>query len=71
VIASIHDRIVSASLILHQLGSDARQNRVHQTLAEIGRVHKTIHILTTLHDEEYRRRIRRELNKGEASHDLS
>ena len=32
---------------------------------------KTIHILKTLDDEEYRRRMRRELNKGEASHDLS
>jgi TnpA family transposase len=71
VIASIHDRIVSASLILHRLGSYARQNSVHQALAEIGRVHKTIHILRTLDDEEYRRRMGRELNKGEASHDLS
>jgi hypothetical protein len=69
--ASIHDRIVSASLILHRLGSYARQNSVHQALAEIGRVHKTIHILRTLDDEEYRRRMGRELNKGEASHDLS
>jgi hypothetical protein len=34
-------------------------------------VHKTIHILRTLDDEEYRRRMGRELNKGEASHDLS
>jgi TnpA family transposase len=71
VIASIHDRIVSASLILHRLGSYARQNSVHQALAEIGRVQKTIHILRTLDDEEYRRRMGRELNKGEASHDLS
>ena len=71
VTASIHHRIVSASLILHRLGSYARQNSVHQALAEIGRVHKTIHILRTLDDEEYRRRMGRELNKGEASHDLS
>ena len=71
VIASIHERIVSASLILHRLGSYARQNSIHQALAEIGRVHKTMHILKTLDDEEYRRRMGRELNKGEASHDLS
>lgn len=71
VVASIQDRIVSASLILHRLGSYARQNSVHQALAEIGRVHKTIHILKTLDDEEYRRRMGRELNKGEASHALS
>lgn len=71
VVASIQDRIVSASLILHRLGSYARQNSIHQVLAEIGRVHKTIHILKTLDDEEYRRRMGRELNKGEASHALS
>src|SRR5271166_2329355 len=63
LIASIHERIVSASLILHRLGSYARQNSIHQALAEIGRVHKTLHILKTLDDEEYRRRMWRELNK--------
>ena len=71
VIASIHERIVSASLILQRLGSYARQNSIHRALAEIGRVYKTIHILKTVDDEEYRRRMGRELNKGEASHDLS
>ncbi len=64
-------RVVSPSLALLRLGSYARQNRIHQALAEIGRIHKTIHILRTLDDEEYRRRMGRELNKGEASHELS
>jgi TnpA family transposase len=71
VIASMEERIVSPSLVLHRLGSYARQNSVYQALSEIGRVQKTIHILKTLDDEEYRRRMSRELNKGEASHDLS
>jgi hypothetical protein len=39
--------------------------------AEIGRIHKTVHILRTPDDEEYRRRMGRELNKGEASYELS
>src|SRR5258708_28459949 len=56
VITSIHDRIVSASLILHRLGSYARQNSVHQALAEIGRGHRTIHKFTTLYEQEYRKR---------------
>ena len=34
-------------------------------------MHKTIHILKTLDDEDYRRRMGREFNKGEASHALS
>ncbi len=71
VIASIQARVVSPSLILHRLGSYARQNSIHQALAEIGRVYKTVHILNYLDDEQYRRRIGRELNKGEASHALS
>ncbi len=71
VIASIEERIVSPSLVLHRLGSYARRHSVYQGLAEIGRVHKTVHILKTLDDEAYRRRMGRELNKGEASHDLS
>ena len=57
--------------MLPRLGSYARQNRIHQALAEIGRVHKTLHLLRTLDDQDYRRRMGRELNKGEASHELS
>jgi len=71
VIASIEERIVSPSLVLQRLGSYARQNSVYKALSEIGRVHKTVHILKTLDSEDYRRRMGRELNKGEASHDLS
>jgi TnpA family transposase len=71
MVASLQARIVSPSLLLLRLGSYARQNRIHQALAEIGRVHKTLHILRTLDDEDYRRRMGRELNKGEASHELS
>jgi hypothetical protein len=61
VIASIEERIVSPSLVLHRLGSYARQNSVYQALAEIGRVQKTVHILKTLDDEDYRRGLPRSL----------
>lgn len=71
VMASIQTGTATASLILHRLGSYARQNRVHQALAEIGRAEKTMHILRTAGSEEFRRIQARELNKGEASNDLS
>ena len=71
VIASIYARTASPSLILHRLGSYARQHSVHQALNEIGRVERTLHILRTIDDEEFRRQQSRELNKGEAAHDLS
>jgi TnpA family transposase len=71
VVASIQARTASPSLILHRLGSYARQHSVHQALNEIGRAERTVHILRTIDDEDYRRRQGRELNKGEAAHDLS
>jgi TnpA family transposase len=66
----LHVRTRRLPLLL-RLGSYARQNRIHQALAEIGRIYKTFHILRIMDDEEYRRRMGRELNKGEASHELS
>ena len=55
VIASIYARTASPSLILHRLGSYARQHSVHQALNEIGRVERTLHVLRTIADEEFRR----------------
>lgn len=71
VIASIHSRLVSPSLVLNRLSSYARQNSIYQGLQEIGRALKTMHILHYLDSEDFRRQIGRELNKGESSHDLS
>ena len=42
--------------VVHRLGSYARQHSVHQALNEIGRVERTVHILHTIDNEEYRRR---------------
>jgi hypothetical protein len=39
--------------------------------AEIGRIYKTVHDPPHPNDEQYRRRMGRKLNKGEASHELS
>jgi len=71
LVASMRARTASPSLILHRLGSYARQNSLHQALAEIGRVRKTVFVLRFLDDAGYRRHIGRELNKGERSHVLS
>jgi TnpA family transposase len=53
VVASIHARTASTSLILLRLVSYARQHSVHQALNEIGRVERTVHILRTIDEEEY------------------
>lgn len=71
LVASMRARTASPSLILHRLGSYARQNSLHQALAEIGRVRKTVFVLRFLDDAGYRQHIGQELNKGERSHVLS
>ncbi len=71
LVASMRARTASPSLILHRLGSYARQNSLHQALAEIGRVRKTVFVLRFLDDAGYRRHIGQELNNGERSHVLS
>jgi TnpA family transposase len=71
LVASMRARTASPSLILHRLGSYARQNSLHQALAEIGRIRKTVFVLRFLNDAGYRRHIGQELNKGERSHVLS
>ncbi|MBX9670585.1 MAG: transposase [Candidatus Obscuribacterales bacterium] len=69
VMASIHIRRVSASLIRTKFSSYARQNSLYQGLREIGRVDKTKLTLRCLHNEDFRRLQTREINKGERSHD--
>ena len=41
-----------------------------QTFQEYGRLARTLHILRWYNDEDQRRRIQRQLNKGEALHSL-
>jgi len=47
-----------------------RQNAFTRALQEYGRLMKTLFVLRYLESEEYRRRINRQLNKGEALHAL-
>jgi TnpA family transposase len=61
---------VTASLLISKLQAYPRQNAVTLVLQEYGRLIKTLFILRYLEHEEYRRRINRQLNKGEALHAL-
>lgn len=70
VAGSLKQGWVPASLLVGKLQSYPRQNRLLRALQEYGRLAKTIFILRYLEDEEYRRRINAQLNKGEALHAL-
>lgn len=61
---------VTASLLIGKLQSYPRQNQLTRAFQEYGRLEKTLFIVRYLASEEYRRRINRQLNKGERLHAL-
>jgi TnpA family transposase len=70
LIASIITHRVIPSDILRQLASFPRQNELAIALREIGRIERTIFILTWISSPEMQRRAQMGLNKGEAQHSL-
>lgn len=70
LIASIIAHQVIPSDILRQLASFPRQNELAIALREIGRIERTIFILTWISSPEMQRRTQMGLNKGEAQHSL-
>ena len=61
---------VTASLLISKLQAGARENVLSRALRDLGRLVKTQFILRWIENPDYRRRIHRQLNKGEALHAL-
>ena len=70
VAGSIRLGWVTASLFVHKLHAYPRKSALARALQEYGRLIKTLHILRWYTQPDDRRRITRQLNKGEALHDL-
>ena len=68
---SIKQGTVTASLMLRKLGSYPRQNGLAMALRELGRIERTLFILSWLQSVELRRRVHAGLNKGEARNALA
>ncbi len=68
---SIQLRKVSSSLILGKLGSYARKNNLATALRELGRIEKSIFMISYTTDDELRRKITHGLNKTEAVNALA
>jgi TnpA family transposase len=68
--ASLKFGHVTASLIVGKLSASDRQNALAAALKEYGALRCTIFAARYLTDEAYRRRITRQLNKGENLHAL-
>lgn len=68
---SVKQGTVTASLMLRKLGSYPRQNGLAVALRELGRIERTLFILSWLQSVELRRRVHAGLNKGEARNALA
>lgn len=60
----------TASLLIAKLHASSRQNVLSRALHEYGRLVRTIYLCRYIANEELRRRVRRQLNKGESLHAL-
>ncbi|MGW4963557.1 Tn3 family transposase [Nonomuraea sp. NPDC004186] len=58
----------TASLIVGKWSAASRQNTLATALKEWGRMRRTLHAARYLSDPVYRRKISRQLNKGESLH---
>jgi len=70
LVGSLKRGWVTASLFISKLQAYPRQNVLTRALQEYGRLVKTLFILRYLENEDYRRRINAQLNKGESLHAL-
>ena len=68
--ASVKLGWVTASLFVHKLQSQPRQSSLAKVVHEYGQLIKSIYIPKYICREEQRRRVSKQLNKGEALHDL-
>ena len=68
---SIKQGVATASLLVRKLSSYPRQNGLAAALRELGRIERTLFILSWLQSVELRRRVQVGLNKGEARNALA
>ncbi len=71
VAGSLEMGTVSASELMRTLHGGSRPTTLARAIAELGRVPKTLHLLSYIDDETYRRRIQTQLNRGEGRHSVA
>ncbi len=71
VVGSLKVGTVSASTMIRALQGGGRPTTLARAIGEVGRVAKTLHLLTYTDDETFRRRIQTQLNRGEGRHGVS
>ena len=71
VAGSLKMGTVSASELIRSLLRSSRPSTLARAIGELGRVAKTLYLLSYLDDEAYRRRILTQLNRGESRHSVA
>jgi TnpA family transposase len=71
VVSALKEGHVLASDILPKLGAGIHIDKLSQAFTNLGKIVKTVFLLRYLSDTDFRRMIRRQLNKGEHRHSLS
>ena len=62
---------VRASELIRSLLKSERPSGLAQAIMEVGRINKTLYLLNYIEDEDYRRRILTQLNRGEGRHSVA
>lgn len=70
VTGSLKQGTVGATELMRTLQSGSKPSTLSKAIAELGRIAKTLYLLTYIDDEDYRRRILLQLNRGEGRHSL-
>ena len=68
IAASLKLGTVQASELIRSLLKSDRPSSLAQSIIEAGRINKTLYLLNYVDDEDYRRRILTQLNRGEGRH---
>ena len=70
ILASLAQKDVTQATIVRKLSSYVRQNQTKKALWELEDICRTLHILETIDDEQFRQNVQKALNRGEAYHRL-
>ncbi|MFN2506942.1 MAG: Tn3 family transposase, partial [Acidimicrobiales bacterium] len=71
LVASIHTGAVSAHDVIRMLAHGGNPTQLGDALAHYGRIFKTLHVLSYVDEEAYRRQIKGMRNLQESRHDLA
>lgn len=71
VAGSLKVGTVHASTLVQALQRGGHPTTLARAIAELGRIAKTLYLLTYIDDEHYRRRIQTQLNRGEGRHSIA